>query len=198
MKIVYRIVDFVKPWLGAILIVWILQLTGLLSSISFAAQSVILKTGLMNASVVTETKPLDFNYNFHVKDLNGKKVDFNTYKGKVIFLNLWATWCGPCRAEMPTIQNLYQKVSPNDQIEFVMLSIDKDKDLNKVVTYVADHAYTFPTYMPSGYLSEQLNIPSIPTTFIISKDGKILTKEVGTTNFDTKKFLNFLITEANK
>ena len=198
MKIVNRIIDFVKPWLGAILIVWILQLTGLLSSISFAAQSVILKTGLMNASAITDTKPMDFNYDFQVKDLDGNRVDFNAYKGKVIFLNLWATWCGPCRAEIPTIQNLYKKISHHDQIEFVMLSIDKDKDLGKVVKYLADHSYTFPTYMPSGYLSEQLNVPSIPTTFIISKDGKIITKEVGTTNFDTKRFLNFLITEANK
>ncbi len=193
-----KIVDFFKPWLGAALIVLILQITGLLSSISFFTQSAILKTGLMNASATVAEDATDFNYNFKVKDLKGNKIEFSQFKGKVIFLNLWATWCGPCRAEMPTIQKLYEKMKDDPNVVFVMLSIDKDKDLHKVIRYLKDKNYTFNGFMPSGYLTDQLNVPSIPTTYVISKDGKILTKEVGTTNFNTSRFYKFLKAEASK
>jgi len=194
----HRIIKFLKPWAGAVLIVAALHFTGLLSSISFLAQSAILKTGLMNASAEVVKEDIYFNYDFQVKDLNGNRLDFAQFKNKVVFLNLWATWCGPCRAEMPTIQKLYDKMENDPNVAFVMLSIDKDKDLPKVIRYLNDKDYTFNGYMPSGYLTEQLNVPSIPTTFVISKEGKILTKEVGTTNFNTNRFYKFLKEESEK
>jgi len=193
-----KIIEYLKPWAGAVIIVVVLHFTGLLSSISFLAQSAILKTGLMNASAEVVEEDISFNYNFQIKDLDGNRLDFQQFKNKVVFLNLWATWCGPCRAEMPTIQKLYNKLGDNPNIVFVMLSIDKDKDLPKVIRYLKDKNYTFNGYMPSGYLTEQLNVPSIPTTFVISKEGKILTKEVGTTNFNTNRFYNFLKAESEK
>jgi len=193
-----KIIKFLKSWVGAILIVVVLYFTGLLSSVSFLAQSAILKTGLMNASVEVAREDVNFNYDFKIKDLKGNKLDFTQFKGKVVFLNLWATWCGPCRAEMPTIQKLYDKIGKDPNIEFVMLSIDKDDDLTKVIRYLKDKNYTFNGYMPTEYLSAQLNVPSIPTTFVISKKGKILTKEVGTTNFNTHRFYEFLKAESEK
>lgn len=162
------------------------------------AQSAILQTGLMNANAEAAEESLDFNYEFRIKDLEGNKIEFSQFKNKVVFLNLWATWCGPCRAEMPTIQKLYEKMADDPNVVFVMLSIDKDKDLPKVVRYLQDKAYSFGGYMPTGYLTEQLNVPSIPTTFIISKKGTILSKEVGTTNFNTNRFYKFLKAEAAK
>lgn len=193
-----RIIVILKPWAGAVIIVLVLHFTGLLSSISFLAQSAVLKTGLMNAAAETVKDDIAFNYDFKVKDLNGNRLDFTQFKNKVIFLNLWATWCGPCRAEMPTIQKLYSRIGDNPDIEFVMLSIDRDKDLPKVIRYLNDKEYTFNGYMPSGYLTDQLNVPSIPTTFVISKEGKIISKEVGTTNFNTNRFYNFLKAESEK
>ncbi len=193
-----KIIEFLKPWVGAVLLVLVLHFTGLLSSISFLAQSAILKTGLMNASAEIIEEDISFNYNFQIKDLDGNRMDFNQFKNKVVFLNLWATWCGPCRAEMPTIQKLYNKMGNNPNVVFVMLSIDNDKDLPKVIRYLKDKDYTFNGYMPSGYLTEQLNVPSIPTTFVISKEGKIIAKEIGTTNFNTNRFYNFLKTESEK
>lgn len=193
-----RIVKFLKSWAGTVLIVATLYFTGLLSSISFLAQSAVLKTGLMNASAEMVEEDINFNYDFQIKDLNGNRLDFAQFKNKVVFLNLWATWCGPCRAEMPTIQKLYEKMEDDPNVVFVMLSIDKDKDLPKVIKYLKDKDYTFNGYMPSGYLTEQLNVRSIPTTFVISKEGKIITKEVGTTNFNTNRFYQFLKEESEK
>ncbi|HEY5824771.1 MAG TPA: TlpA disulfide reductase family protein, partial [Cyclobacteriaceae bacterium] len=132
-----------------------------------------------------------FDYDFMIKDLTGNKINFDQYKGKVVFINLWATWCGPCRAEMPGIQKLYDKVDHN-KISFVMLSIDKDVNKEKVVKFIKDRSFSFPTFMPSGYLSSQLNVPNIPTSFIISKDGKIVVKEIGMKNYDTSKFKKLL------
>ncbi len=198
MKTLTLIIKYLRPWVSALAIVGMLHFTGLLSSISSFTQSVILKTGLMDASVKPNRETEAFNYDFSIKDLNGRKIDFEQFKNKVVFLNLWATWCGPCRAEMPTIQKLFEKMADDPNVVFVMLSIDKDKDLNKVVRYLKDKEYTFPGYMPSGYLTDQLNVPSIPTTFVISKTGVILAKEVGTTNFNTNRFYKFLKSESAK
>jgi thiol-disulfide isomerase/thioredoxin len=182
--------------LGAFAILFFLRVTGLLSGFSSATQSIVMETGLLDASVDTKESEA-FNYDFTIKDLNEDKIGFNQFKGKVVFLNLWATWCGPCKAEMQGIHELYKEVA-SENIAFVMLSIDKDNAKRKVVKYINDKGFTFPVYMPSGYLSEQLNVPSIPTTFVINKEGKIVAKEVGTTNFNTKKFKKFLVDLTKK
>lgn len=174
----------------------VLKYTGLLGYVTQASQSMVIKTGLLDASTDDKGKEL-FDYDFTIKNLSGEKFSFDQYKGKVVFLNLWATWCGPCKAEMPGIQKLYDEVG-GDGISFVMLSIDRDRDQPKVEKYVKGKAFTFPIFMPSGFLTDQLNVPSIPTTFIIDKTGKIVTKEVGTTNFNTPKFKKFLKELAGK
>jgi thiol-disulfide isomerase/thioredoxin len=139
----------------------------------------------------TEVPRPEFNYAFTLKDLEGNRIPVESFKGKVIFLNLWATWCGPCRAEMPGIQSLYNKVD-NEKIIFIMLSIDRDQDLAKVKKYVRDKSFTFNTYLPSGYLTEQLDVSLIPTTYVVSRDGRIMKREVGAKDYDTPSFRKFL------
>lgn len=143
------------------------------------------------ADTASEASRKDFDYNFTIKDLEGNRIAMETLKGKVIFLNLWATWCGPCRWEMASIQALYEKVK-NEKVVFIMLSIDTDENQKRVAAYMRDKRFTFKAYMPTGYLTEQLNVPSIPTTFIVSPDGKIARKEVGAQDFNTKSFENLL------
>jgi thiol-disulfide isomerase/thioredoxin len=188
--------SWIKSIAGALLILVVLKYTGLLGYVTQVSQSMVIKTGLLDASTDEKGKEL-FDYDFAIKNLSGEKFSFDQYKGKVVFLNLWATWCGPCKAEMPAIQKLYDEVGADD-ISFVMLSIDRDRDQHKVEKYAKDKAYTFPIFMPSGFLTDQLNVPSIPTTFIIDKYGKIVAKEVGTTNFNTPKFKKFLKELASK
>ncbi len=193
-----NLIGLLKTSLTVLIIVGLLKVTGLLGDVSFITQTVAMKAGILDVSPASESKAdPKFDYAFTIKDLKGNKVSFDQYKGKVVFLNLWATWCGPCKAEMPGIHNLYVKMK-GEPIEFVMLSIDKDKALSKVESYVKNNSYTFPVFMPSGYLAEQLQVPSIPTTFVISKDGKIVMKEVGTRNYDTNKMIEFLRKQAAK
>jgi thiol-disulfide isomerase/thioredoxin len=179
------------PILTAVLFVVLLRVTGLMSSVTYYTQSTLLLAGFRDAKDEVLKKPEAFDFNFIVRDQSGKRIQFSEYKGKVIFLNLWATWCGPCRAEMPTIEQLYRQVG-SDSIAFVILSVDESQFESRVAHYIETSKYTFPVYRPSGYLTEQLNVPMIPTTFIISKDGMIVSKEVGATNFDTARFRKFI------
>lgn len=191
-EILSRALRFFKPVLLAGILIVALEVTGLISAVSFATQWALLQTGLRDADgeEVTEADT-QFDYDFTIKDLEGNRIAFERFKGKVIFLNMWATWCGPCRAEMSGIQKLFEKVD-KDKIVFVMLSIDKDSDIQKVADYLAKKEFTFQAYLPSGYLPDQLQVPSIPTTFIISPEGKIVKKEVGSMRYNTLQFQEFL------
>lgn len=193
-----RVWEWVKPLVTILIVVILLKVTGLFAPVVGLGQSAILGTGLFNASGNTEDIAKEFDYNFALQDLGGARQDFTQYRGKVVFLNLWATWCPPCRAEMPSIEGLYQKLKDHDEIVFVMLSVDDDDKKDKVQKYISGKAFSFPVFMPSGYLPEQLRVPSIPTTFVISKDGQIVKREVGMRNYDTKKFENFLRELATK
>ena len=133
----------------------------------------------------------DFDYNFELKDLNGKRFSARDYKGKVLFLNIWATWCGPCRSEMPGIQKLYESTA-SDNIVFVMLSVDRKGDEVKVASYVKANKYSFPVLMPTGTLPEMLDVPTIPTTFIVGKDGKLVEHKVGSSNYNTDRYKKLL------
>ena len=143
---------------------------------------------MFNTSV---SKEQAFNYDFTVKDLEGNKLEMKDLKGKVIFLNLWATWCGPCRVEMPSIQNLYTSVD-KDKIAFVILSLDQEGQHGKIVQFINDKQFTFPVYQPASPLPNLLRVNTIPTTFIISPDGKVKSKKVGMANYDTDEMREFL------
>lgn len=192
-----RILNFVQLILGAIVILVILHMTGALTNISYFTSTALLKTGVMDATPENESDPVEpFDFNFKIKTLTGETVDFTQFQGKVVFINLWATWCGPCRVEMPSIQKLYESLD-TEKIQFILLSLDNDEDLSKIVKYVKKNNYTFPVYQPKGFLPAQLQIPSIPTTIIIDAQGNLVSKKVGTTNFNTEKFKKYLEGLAN-
>lgn len=181
-----------KPWVIFIGLFLLLKVTGLGREISVITQSALLKAGIMDVQPenTTPTKQ-NFDYNFSVKDLDGKKLDMKDLKGKVIFLNLWATWCGPCRVEMPSIQNLYNDVD-KDRVAFVMLSLDQENQRKKIVQFIDDKDYTFPVYQPASPLPKLLRVNTIPTTFIIGPDGKVVSKKTGMANYDTEEMRGFL------
>lgn len=177
-----------------VLLLLVLHTTGLLSAVSVETQALLLRSGLLNATPETTTKE-PFPFSFSLKTLEGKSVSMESLKGKVVFINIWATWCGPCRAEMPGIQKLYASIQDPD-ITFVMLALDKKGEEAKIKKYLLDKGFTFPIYRPSDAgdrsLPELLQVPSIPTTFVVDKAGNVVYKNVGTANYDTKKFKNFL------
>lgn len=176
--------------MAALLVV--LRYTGVLSGLSFLTQSAVLQTGLMDYEPEkTEISEKEFNYDFTLKDLEGNLVDVGMFRNKVIFLNMWATWCGPCRVEMPSIQSLYETVDKENTV-FIMLALDSEETQSRIRKYIKDKGYTFPVYVPHQSIPGQLQVSSIPTTFIIGKDGKIKSKKTGAANYNTTKFKDFL------
>jgi thiol-disulfide isomerase/thioredoxin len=188
-----KVWGFLKPVATVGLIVLVLQYTGLMSSVSFITGSALMKTGVMDIDVEGEGElpEKNFDYNFDIRDMDGSTVNMSSYKGKVVFINLWATWCGPCRVEMPSIQELYNHVD-KDKIIFVMLSLDTEENQPKVTKYIREKGFSFPVFQPASQLPRQLQVGSIPTTVVIGKDGKIKMKKVGTANYATSEFQNFL------
>jgi thiol-disulfide isomerase/thioredoxin len=184
-----KIVRMVRPWITFGVVFAVLYYTGALSGLSAYSGSALMKTGIMNIDVEESRHKEAFDYNFTIKDANGTRVDFNQFKGKTVFLNLWATWCGPCVAEMPSIESLYGKV---DKEKVVFVILDWFEDPGKVAKFVKQKKFTFPVYMVDGDVPPQLNVPSIPTTFVIGPDGNIATKKTGTANYDTETFKEYL------
>jgi thiol-disulfide isomerase/thioredoxin len=178
-----------RPWLTFSLTLLVLYYASTRADVSSFAYSALLKTGLKDISVSNSNRDEKFNYNFTIRNSAGEVVDVNQFKGKVVFLNLWATWCGPCVAEMPSIQSLYDKVN-KDKVVFIMLNWFQQSD--KVSTFINTKQYTFPVYYVNGDVPKQLTVPSIPTTFVVSPDGKVVSKKAGTANYDTEEFKTFL------
>lgn len=182
---------FLKPWIGSIALILLLHYTGLLSGISYVTGRALMYTGIMDASAREPAVLRKFDYGFNIRDLNGNIRSANDFRNKTLFLNIWATWCAPCRMEMPSIQSLYNQIDTT-QIVFIMLSVDKPGDLDKVKTYIREKEFTFPVYTPSGSLPSLLQVNSIPTTLVIAPDGRVVSSETGATNYDTGKFKKFL------
>ncbi len=127
--------------------------------------------------------------NFVVKDDQGKTVNLNSLKGKKVFVNLWATWCGPCRREMPSIEALYNKTK-GKKVAFVMLSLDDD--FNKAINYKASTKLSMPMYYPTTNLPALFNVDGIPATFVFNEKGELIKTIQGSTNYDTQEFVDLL------
>lgn len=173
-----------------------LYLTGLHTEVIGQLQRLLLATGIRQAempegaAVATATADAEVGAGFHMVDLNGNSVSFESLRGKPVFLNIWATWCPPCVAEMPNIQSLYNKVD-TDKIAFVMLSVDKGGS-EKVKKFIDRKGYTFPVYQAAGPLPQEFYSQAIPTTFIISPEGKIVARQEGMATYDTQEVRDFL------
>lgn len=180
----------IRFWVIVSTIFLSLYLSGLHTEVAGFAQRMILSTGLIAPEAeINYTDNGEGDYDFKLKNLDGSIISFNELKGKVVFMNIWATWCPPCIAEMPNIQKLYDKID-SSQVAFVMLSTDQSEE--KVNKFISRKGFTFPVYLAASNVPSEFRVPSIPTTFVFSKEGKIVSKNVGMANYDKKSFIKFL------
>lgn len=171
-----------------------LYLTGLMTPIMGGLQSLVLSTGLVKPKINKEIlEHRTFEYTGTFINLQGETVELNDYRGKTLFVNLWATWCPPCRAEMPHISELYKKVQDDEQVEFLMIALDKDFEKSK--KYIADKGFGFPVFHASNGLNRTLQSQSIPTTLVINPKGEVVFYHEGMSNFNTQEFEAFLLSQ---
>jgi len=114
---------------------------------------------------------------FTLEDLEVSAVSLKDFQGKVVFLNFWATWCPPCRVEMPAMEKLWQKFKQED---FVILAVDLRERKEKINSFVKTNGYTFPVLLDSmGAVANTYGIRAIPTTYLLDPEGRIVGKALG-------------------
>jgi len=173
--------------LGSIAVIYF---SGLHVPIIGNLQRALLWTGLMTPDTELEEGDIrKANYNVPLISMTGDQFSMSDFKGTTIFLNFWATWCPPCIAEMPNIQSLYEDVK-SDSIQFVMVSLDVDQ--SKAKKYLDKKEFTFPVYFLNGRKPGTYNSTVVPTTYVISPEGNIVTERRGMADYNTKRFKEFL------
>jgi thiol-disulfide isomerase/thioredoxin len=106
-------------------------------------------------------------------------------KGKVVFLNFWATWCGPCRDEMPSMEALYSRYRENG-LEILAVNIQETE--GEVLAFMESNGLNFPAVLDrDGKVSASYGVQAIPSSFIINREGKIIARVVGSIDWDTPK-----------
>lgn len=132
-------------------------------------------------------------FQWKLMKLDGSTITFDEFKGKVVFVNLWATWCPPCIAEMPQLQNLYE--SYGNSVEFLFIT---NEGVEVADAFIQSKEFTLPVYFPVSQYPQQLETRSLPTTFIISKNGELVLSKHGVAQWNTKrvkKILDKLVSE---
>lgn len=189
-------ISFKKSWWPYLLFALaylVLSLTGTRAEVFGFLQRGLLATGLMRAQTA-EAPAADPEYlreeayELVLADTGGQLHRLSEFRGKVVLVNLWATWCPPCIAEMPGLESLYQKTK--GEVAFVMISRDRDFELAK--QFVQRKGYRFPIYYAEGPLPEQLSGTGIPTTYVIAPDGRLAFSHTGMADYDHPDIEKFL------
>ncbi|MGV8878915.1 MAG: TlpA family protein disulfide reductase [Sphingobacteriaceae bacterium] len=120
----------------------------------------------------------------------GEQINLSALKGKVVFINFWATWCPPCIAEMPSIHSLQQKFDQNKQ--FVLLMVDVDNRLEQSTAFMKTRNFKLPVVSSVGSISEDFISNTIPTTLILNKSGQVVFRHEGAADYTNRDFINYV------
>ena len=121
-----------------------------------------------------------------LSDLKGNAVAMDT--SKLVFVNLWATWCGPCNAEMPSIESLYERYKNNPKMAFYVVS---DEDASTVLPFLERKDYDLPFYLYNGAYPAAMSGNAIPRTYMV-RNGKVLVEQVGAMNWNDPQVISFI------
>jgi thiol-disulfide isomerase/thioredoxin len=172
---------------------WLMVSLNVLSILFFSTRLYAGDDLLKNLEIIKakdKTKPADFT----LKDLNGQDVSLSSFEGKVVFLNFWATWCVPCRTEMPSIERLYQEFK-NDGL--VILAINYREDTDKIKPFLDEVKISFPILLDSeGKTVTEYKIRALPTSYVIDRKGLLVGSALGDrdwANEDAKKLIKKLL-----
>ena len=147
---------------------------------------------LMRSSAETLAAPqlpvAAWDYELVATDLNGEPISFNGFRNRVIFMNLWATWCAPCIAEMPSLFRLQDRTRDAD-IVFVFLSLE---NVDVVRKFIARRDWSGPFHVTADEMPECFRTGAIPATFVIDRGGRIVLRHFGAARWDDDSVVSFL------
>ncbi|GMO15584.1 MAG: TlpA family protein disulfide reductase [Spirochaetaceae bacterium] len=118
-----------------------------------------------------------------LKTIKGETISLESLRGKIVFLNFWATWCPPCRGEMPSMEALYQRFKTKD---FAMVACNIMEDAGIVQHFAENGKYNFTIALDSdGKVSENYGVQGIPASYVIDREGNLILQSIGGRNWDT-------------
>ena len=127
---------------------------------------------------------------FTLHDIDGETITLSDYRGRWVFLHFWASWCGPCRVEIPTITHLSNTFT-DDQLKIIMVNTAEDEDT--IFTFISELSMELPAYMDrDGLVTEKWKPRGLPTTFLIDPDGMVRYQAIGGREWNDKDYLAFL------
>lgn len=134
-----------------------------------SAKIIVITTALLFSShAISASKAAP---NFTLKSYSGKNIKLSEYRGQVVLLNFWASWCGPCRTEMPLLENIHQKYK---KLGFTVMGVNVEEDNAKAKNIVKDNKLTFPILFDTeNKVSELFQVSAMPSTIIIDRSGNM-------------------------
>ena len=178
-------------WGVFILVAVTLYATGYHTQVIGTAQRGLLATGLITPSYeINEGEMRDAGTEFYFADESFKTQSIAQFRGKTVFLNIWASWCPPCIAEMPSIYSLYSDMKNDTDVAFILVSVDEDfEDAKK---FVESRDLDLPIYHYRGKDPDIFDSGVVPTTYVITPSGKLAMKKQGMAKYDSPEFMEFL------
>lgn len=148
-------------------------------------------TGLLNSTISEAKKSPEtvsgVSYaDFSLKNEAGKTVQISDLRGKVVFINFWASWCPPCRAEFPSIQKFYEKYHSDPDMVFLTVNLDDDPALGQA--YLKKNGFTVPLLTAVGPFPKEIYDGSLPTTVVLDKKGEIRLHHTGVADYSKESF----------
>ena len=141
--------------------------------------------GLFRKMEIIEIPHISPPVDFSLPDVNGQQVTLSDFKGKIVFLNFWTTWCPECRIEMPSMEKLHRKLKGKD---FEMIAVNLQEPALRVKDFLKKYPLTFTILLDSkGKIGPQFRIRAVPTTFILDKNGGIIGRALGSRPWDSKE-----------
>ena len=119
----------------------------------------------------------EVSYDFTLQGLEGKPISLSDYKGKVVFIDFWATWCPPCRLSIPYVEKLYEQYKDNE--DFVVLGINLEESKEDITKFMKKQKMNYPILLSDKKVISNYKITSIPRFFLIDRNGEIYNKYVG-------------------
>ena len=150
----------------------------------------VIATGVLDTGIkkdAPDKQPVNTSFSFSSPE--GNTLTSSTLQGKVVFINFWASWCPPCRAEMPSLNSLYLTLKNDNR--FVFLFVSEDDDRTKASEYLKKNNFSIPVYYRNQASTEMFS-GTLPTTIVLDKEGNIVMKHTGLAGYDNKKFISQL------